>query len=116
MPAYIWSENGRAGEGDLFRPRGTYAQMEGVAIVKGGPNKGCCGKIRRLHQSQGNVREMILAKTFRRPTRQDLDLAKLPGAMPDLATLKLLAYDEPKWNDARTPTMEKIKDIIVRTR
>lgn len=36
--------------------------------------------------------------------------------MPALASLKMAAYDEKAWTAARQPTMEKIKDIIVKTR
>ena len=63
-----------------------------------------------------DVRELILSKTFRRPARQDLDLSKLPGGMPALASLKVAPYDEKAWTAARQATMERIKDIIVRTR
>ena len=34
---------------------------------------------------------MIIEGTFRRPARQDLDLAKLPGDMPALSSLKVLS-------------------------
>jgi iron(III) transport system substrate-binding protein len=59
---------------------------------------------------------MIIAGTFRRPARQDLDLAKLPGGMPALSSLKLLAYDEAAWTALRGPTLQRIKDMIQDTR
>ena len=63
-----------------------------------------------------DVREMIIEGTFRRPARQDLDLAKLPGGMPALSSLKLLPYKEEAWTAVRAATLDKIKDIIQETR
>src|SRR2546430_6796862 len=40
---YVWSENG-APVKVIYPAEGTYAQMEGVAIIKGGPNKGAAEK------------------------------------------------------------------------
>ena len=59
---------------------------------------------------------MIIKETFRRPARQDLDLAKLPGGMPALSSLKVLSYRENEWTATRGPTLEKIKDMIQETR
>ena len=58
------------------------------------------------------MREMILKATFRRPTRNDLDLANLPGNLPPLAQVKLLDYDEDGWTEKRAKTLEQIKDAI----
>jgi hypothetical protein len=58
------------------------------------------------------VREMILKSTFRRPTRSDLDLSKLPGGLPPLFQVKLVNYDEEGWTEKRTKTLERIKDVI----
>jgi iron(III) transport system substrate-binding protein len=59
-----------------------------------------------------DVREMILAETFRRPTRGDLDLAKLPGSLPPMSQIKIANYDEQGWTDKRAKTLEKIKDVL----
>ena len=91
------------------------AQMEGVAVIKGGPNSEG-GRAFVDFINRKDVREMILADTFRRPARQDIDLARMPGGMPALSSVKLVAYDEAKWTAARPETLEKIKDIIVQTR
>jgi hypothetical protein len=32
--------------------------------------------------------------------------------MPPMSQVKLVKYDEQGWTDKRTPTLEKIKDII----
>ena len=79
----MWAEGG-APVKVIYPADGTIAAMEGVAIVKGGPNtetrQGFVDYINRK-----DVREMILKATFRRPTRSDVDLAKLPGDMPPLS-------------------------------
>jgi iron(III) transport system substrate-binding protein len=111
---YVWSSNG-APVKVIYPADGTMAQMEGVAVIKGGPNtesaKAFVDFINRK-----DTRELILSKTFRRPTRQDIDLTKLPGGMPQLAALKLASYDEQAWTDARPQAMPRIQDIIVKTR
>jgi iron(III) transport system substrate-binding protein len=94
---------------------GTIALMEGVAVIAGGPNpEGARAFVDFV--SRKDVREMILAKFFRRPARQDLDLTHLPGAMPSLAQTKLLDYDEDDWTARRAEAMARIQDIVRRTR
>ena len=99
----------------IYPTDGTLAQMEGVAIIKGGPNAEAA-KAFVDYINRKDVREMIIAGTFRRPARQDLDLAKLPGGMPALSSLKLLPYKEEAWTAVRAATLDKIKDIIQETR
>jgi iron(III) transport system substrate-binding protein len=111
---YIWAAGG-APVKVIYPHDGTIAQMEGVAIVKGGPDTEAA-KAFVDYINRKDVREMIIAGTFRRPARQDLDLTKLPGGMPALPSLKLLAYDEAAWTAVRGPTLQRIKDMIQDTR
>lgn len=111
---YLWANNG-APVKVIYPSEGTYAAMEGVAIIKGGPNTENAKKFVD-YINRKDVREMILAKTFRRPARQDVDLSKLPGGMPSLSSIKLAPYDEIRWTEARPATLAKIKDLIVQTR
>jgi iron(III) transport system substrate-binding protein len=111
---YQWSSNG-APVKVIYPADGTVAQMEGVAIIKGGPNTENAKQFVD-YVSRKDVREMILKFAFRRPARQDLDLSKLPGAMPQLADVKLVDYDEDIWVEKRVETAQKIQDIIRRTR
>lgn len=111
---YQWSSNG-APVKVIYPADGTVAQMEGVAIIKGGPN-GENAKQFVDYVTRKDVRETILRFAFRRPARQDLDLSKLPGAMPQLADVKLVDYDEDAWVEKRVETAQKIQDIIRRTR
>ena len=111
---YQWSSNG-APVKVIYPADGTVAQMEGVAIIKGGPNTE--GARQFVDYVSGkDVREAILKFAFRRPARQDLDLSKLPGAMPQLEKVKLVDYDEDNWVAKRAETAQKIQDIIRRTR
>jgi len=111
---YVWAAGG-APVKTIYPADGTLAQMEGVAIVKGGPNPETA-KAFVDYVNRKDVRELILKNTFRRPARQDIDVAKLPGGMPALSSLKLLPYQEEKWTAERAPTLEKIKDLIQATR
>jgi iron(III) transport system substrate-binding protein len=106
----LWASNG-APVKVVYPSDGTTASMEGVGIVKGGPNTDSA-KVFVDYINRKDVREMILKATFRRPTRGDLDLAKLPGGLPPLSTVKLVKYDEEGWTAKRTKTMEKIKDVL----
>jgi iron(III) transport system substrate-binding protein len=95
----------------VYPADGTTASMEGVAVIKGGPNT----ENARLfvdYINRKDVREMILKATFRRPTRSDLDLSTLPGGLPPLSQVKLVKYDEDGWTEKRTKTLEKIKDVL----
>jgi iron(III) transport system substrate-binding protein len=111
---YIWAAGG-APIRTIYPADGTIVQMEGVAIIKGGPNNEAA-KAFVDFINRKDVREMIIKQTFRRPARQDLDLSQLPGNMPALANLKILAYREEAWTAVRAPMLEKIKDIIQETR
>jgi len=111
---YQWSSNG-APVKVIYPSDGTIAQMEGVAIIKGGPNTENAKQFVD-YVTRKDVREAILRFAFRRPARQDLDLSKLPGSMPQLSAIKVLDYDEDHWVEKRAETAQKIQDIIRRTR
>ena len=111
---YIWAKGG-APVKTIYPADGTIVQMEGVAVIKGGPNsEGAKAFVDFINRK--DVREAIIKETFRRPARQDLDLANLPGSMPALSSLKILPYKETEWTAVRGPTLEKIKDMIQDTR
>ena len=95
----------------VYPADGTTASMEGVAIVKGGPNNESARAFVD-YINRKDVREMILKATFRRPTRSDVDLSKLPGGMPAMSAVKIVKYDEEGWTARRAKTLEKIKDVI----
>jgi iron(III) transport system substrate-binding protein len=111
---YLWASNG-APVKVVYPADGTIPQMEGVAIIKGGPNTAGARKFVD-YVNRKDVREMILKQTFRRPARQDLDLPNLPGKMPRLSDLKIVKYDEAGWTAKRGETMDRIKETIQKTR
>src|SRR5471030_2254534 len=110
----LWASNG-APVKVIYPSDGTTASMEGVGVIKGGPNTDSA-KVFVDYINAKAVREMILKATFRRPTRSDLDLSKLPGGLPALSSVKLVNYDEEKWTAARAKTMEQIKDTLQESR
>ena len=99
----------------IYPSDGTVAQMEGVALIKGGPDAENAKKFVD-YITRKDVREEIIRKFFRRAARQDLDLTKLPGEMPALKDVKLLSYDEAGWTAKRAETLQKIQDIVRSTR
>ena len=111
---YVWASHGAPVE-TIYPRDGTVVQMEGVAILKGGPDV-APAKAFTEYVTRKDIRETILKATFRRPTRRDLALSQLPGKMPELKDLKLLAYDEDGWNAKRAQTLETFKDLIQATR
>ena len=111
---YLWANNG-APVVTIYPAEGTYAAMEGVAIIKGGPNTESAKKfVDWINRKE--TREIILKTTFRRPARKDLDLSRLPGRMPALSSVKLIPYKEEAWTAKRRETLDKIKDLIQETR
>jgi iron(III) transport system substrate-binding protein len=89
--------------------------MEGVAVIRGGPNPDAARQFVD-YVTRKDVREAILKFAYRRPARDDLDLSRLPGQMPALSQIKLLDYDEDGWTAKRAETLQKIQDIVRRTR
>jgi len=110
----LWATGG-APVKTIYPSDGTLATMEGVAIIKGGPNTESA-KAFVDYINRKDVREMILKATFRRPARGDLDLSTLPGGLPPLASVKLLPYDEDAWTAKRKETLERIKDVLQESR
>jgi len=110
----MWAKGG-APVKVVYPADGTTASMEGVAIIKGAPNPDSAKAFVDYINAKA-TREMILASTFRRPTRSDIDLSKLPGGLPPLSEVKLVKYDEQGWTARRGPTLEKIKDVIQESR
>jgi iron(III) transport system substrate-binding protein len=111
---YLWAHNG-APVKTIYPSEGTWAAMEGVAIIKGGPNPESAKKfVDWINRKE--TREMILKSTFRRPARKDLDLSRLPGRMPALSAVKLVRYNEEAWTAKRKETLDRIKELIQETR
>jgi len=111
---YLWQSNG-APIKVIYPSDGTIPQMEGMAIIKGATNVEAAKKFVDF-LTRKDTREMILAHMFRRPARGDLDLEHLPGGLPTLSKVTIVKYDEAKWTAARPQTMQKIQDILQKTR
>jgi iron(III) transport system substrate-binding protein len=110
----LWASNG-APVTNIYPADGTLAILEGVAILKGGPNPEAA-KTFVDYINRKDVCEMMLKATFRRPARQDLDFSKFASNMPALSSLKLLPYNEDAWTAKRSETAEKLKEVIQETR
>ncbi|UQD70019.1 extracellular solute-binding protein [Bradyrhizobium japonicum] len=111
---FLWAHNG-APVSVAYPAEGTYAGVEGAAILKGGPNPEPAKRLVDYLASK-EVQEMLLKATFRRPARQDIELeAVAPGMLP-FSAVKVLPYDDTKWEAARRDTLARLKTTIQNTR
>jgi iron(III) transport system substrate-binding protein len=110
---YLWAHNGAPVQ-VTYPSDGTVALAEGAAVIKGAPGKDAAKALIDYLASKP-VQEELLKATFRRPARQDVDLS-VAGSMPALSAIKILPYDDAKWNDSRSDTLAKIKTVIQNSR
>jgi iron(III) transport system substrate-binding protein len=111
---YLWAHNGAPVKVN-YPTEGTVALAEGAAMIKGAPDPDAARALIDYLASK-STQEGLLKVTFRRPARQDIDLAAMPGGMPALSTIKILPYDDVKWDQARSATLSRIKTTIQETR
>lgn len=109
---FLWAHNG-APVAVIYPSDGTTVQPEGIAIIKGAPDADAARELVDFINSKP-MQEAMLRATFRRPARQDIDLST--SRMPPLSSLKLVAYDDPKWDSERRQTLGKLRDLIQSTR
>jgi iron(III) transport system substrate-binding protein len=111
---YLWAHNGAPVKVG-YPTEGTVALAEGAAIIKGAPDQDAARALIDYLASK-STQEMLLKLTFRRPARQDIDLAAVSGSMPALSKIKVLPYNDVKWDEARSATLNRIKSVIQDTR
>ncbi len=111
---YLWAHNGAPVE-VIYPADGTTALAEGAAVLKGAPDLQPAHALVDYLASK-ETQEMLLRATFRRPARQDIDLASVAHGMPQLSTIKILPYDDAKWEAARRDTLNKLRTTIQNTR
>jgi iron(III) transport system substrate-binding protein len=111
---YLWAHNGAPVKVG-YPTEGTVALAEGAAIIKGAPDQDAARALIDYLASK-STQEMLLKLTFRRPARQDIDLAGVSGSMPALSKIKVLPYNDVKWDEARSATLNRIKSVIQDTR
>lgn len=110
----LWASNG-APLKVIYPSDGTAVLAEGVAIIKGGPNTEAARSFVDF-LNRKDLQETLLRSTFRRPARQDIDLATVPGNMPALSKIRVIPYDDAKWDAARRDTLNRLKTTIQNTR
>ena len=111
---YLWAHNGAPVKVG-YPTEGTVALAEGAAVIKGAPDQDAARALVDYLASKP-TQEMLLKLTFRRPARQDVDLSTMPGGMPALSTIKVLPYNDVKWDEARSATLSRLKTLIQDTR
>ena len=111
---YLWAHNGAPVKVG-YPTEGTVALAEGAAVIKGAPDPDAARALLDYLVSKP-TQEMLLKLTFRRPARQDIDLSTMPGGMPALSTIKVFPYNDVKWDEARSATLNRLKTVIQDTR
>jgi len=111
---YLWAHNGAPVKVG-YPTEGTVALAEGAAIIKGAPDQDAARALIDFLASK-STQEMLLKLTFRRPARQDVDLSTVAGDIPPLSKIKVLPYNDVKWDEARSATLSRIKSVIQDTR
>lgn len=111
---FLWAHNG-APVNVVYPAEGTHAVVEGAGILKGGPNTEAAKQLIDYLASK-DVQEMLLKATFRRPARQDIDLGTVAPGMLPFSSIKVLPYDDAKWEAARRDTLARLKTTIQDTR
>lgn len=111
---YLWAHNG-APVKVIYPADGTAVQPEGVAILKGAPDPEASRRFVDFVASKP-MEEKMLSAFFRRPARQDIDLASVAGDMPPLSALKIVPYDDAKWDAERRETLLRLRSLIQNTR
>jgi iron(III) transport system substrate-binding protein len=111
---FLWADNG-APVSVVYPAEGTHAVVEGAAILKGGPNIEAAKQLVDYLASK-EVQEMLLKATFRRPARQDIELGAIAPGMLPFSGIKVLPYDDAKWEAARRDTLARLKTTIQDTR
>ena len=111
---YLWAHNGAPVQVS-YPTDGTMVLAEGAAIIKGGPDQNAARKLVDYLASK-STQETLLKATFRRPARQDINLSIVSGHMPALSAIKVLPYDDVKWQETRSETLKRLKTVIQNTR
>jgi iron(III) transport system substrate-binding protein len=110
---FLWAHNGAPVKVN-YPADGTFALAEGAAMIKGGPDPDNAKKLIDYLASK-ETQQALLKATFRRPARQDVDLS-VAGNMPKFSSIKVLPYDDAKWESARADTLKRLKTTIQETR
>ena len=106
----LWASHGAPLQ-VIYPSDGTAALAEGAAVVKNAPDADAARAFVDFLAGK-EIQTVLLHTTFRRPARDDIDL----GEMPKLSALKLIPYDDAKWDAARRDTLARLKTTIQQTR
>ena len=99
----------------VYPQDGTVVQVEGMGIMKGAKHPEAARKFEDFI-TRKDVREAILKKFFRRPARTDLDFAALGVKLLPLKDIKLADYDFRGWAKDRDAVLQRVQEMILRTR
>ena len=93
----------------VYPTEGTYIAPEGMALVKGSPNPKDAKKFYDFLASK-QAQEMLVAKFFRRPIRDDVDTTKV--GLPRASALKAAQTDDVKLSAGQPAFIASWKEMV----
>jgi len=93
----------------IYPTEGTFIAPEGMALVKGGPNPADAKKFYDFLASK-SAQEMLVKKFFRRPIREDVDLAQI--GLPKAGSFKAMAVDDQKLAADQPNFIKSWKELV----
>lgn len=93
----------------IYPSEGTFIAPEGMALVKGSPNPSEAKKFYDFLASK-QAQEMLVAKFFRRPIRDDVDTTKV--GLPRTTTFKVAPIDDVKAAAAQPAFIASWKELV----
>ena len=93
----------------VYPTEGTYIAPEGMALVKGSPNPAEAKKFYDFLASR-QAQEMLVAKFYRRPIRDDVDTTKV--GLPRTSTFKVAPIDDVKASAAQPAFIASWKEMV----
>ena len=93
----------------IYPSEGTFVAPEGMALVKGGPNPVEAKKFYDFLASR-QAQEMLVAKFFRRPIREDVDTTRV--GLPRIAAVKVTPIDDVKLSAEQPAFIASWKEMV----
>ena len=97
----------------VYPSEGTFIAPEGMALVKNGPHPADARKFYDYLASR-EAQQMLVQRFFRRPAREDVDLARV--GLPRLSEIKVAPLDDPKATAAQPAFLAMWKELLAKSK
>ncbi len=97
----------------VYPSEGTFVAPEGMALVKNAPHAADARKFYDYLASR-QAQQMLVQRFFRRPVREDVDLAKV--GLPRMGQIKVTPFDDAKATAAQPAFIAMWKELVAASR